>query len=109
MVCFDPDAPGGVWIHWLVYDIQPGITGFPEGVPPAYRVRGKYKQGLNSWRRVGYGGPHPPRGQTHRYIFRLYALKSRITLPGGAKFKQVEAALQGRVLARTEIMGTYRR
>ncbi len=109
LICFDPDAPGGLWVHWLVYAISPALSGLPAAVPPSYTVPGKYRQGLNSWRRVGYGGPHPPRGQRHRYFFRLFALNTLVTLPGGAKYKQVLAAMRGHVIAQTEIMGTYRR
>jgi len=109
LVCEDPDAPGRTWIHWVVYDIAPNLKELPAGVRPSREMPGKFKQGVNSWRRLGYGGPHPPPGKAHRYYFRLYAISQPVGLPGGARWNQVRAAMHGHVLAIAEYMGTYSR
>lgn len=97
----DPDAPGGTWDHWVVFDLAP--TGdIPEDAGPIGT------DGSNSWRRTGYGGPCPPRG-THRYYFRILALDSMLGLPSGATKEAVLTAAEGRVLAEAVLMGTYAR
>jgi len=109
LLCLDPDAPGGTWVHWVVYDISPGVREMRKGVKPAGEAPGRFRQGLNSWRRTGYGGPHPPPGKTHRYFFRLFALDRTLDLPPGASPTAVRKAMRGHVLGQTETMGTYRR
>ncbi len=95
----DPDAPGGTWVHWLVFDLPPSAE-IPEG------AAGLGVPGVNSWRRVGYGGPQPPSG-IHRYVFRVFALDDTLRLPERATRREVEAAMQGRVLAEAVLMGRY--
>ncbi|MBC7259110.1 MAG: YbhB/YbcL family Raf kinase inhibitor-like protein [Chloroflexi bacterium] len=108
LIMDDPDAPAGVWDHWLLYNLPADARGLPEGIAPdAARPDGS-RHGANSWGRLGYGGPCPPSG-THRYFFRLYALDTTLNLAAGANKAQVLAAMAGHVLAQGELMGTYRR
>lgn len=108
LVCDDPDAPAGDWVHWTVYDLPPDSTGLPEGVPPSDDVPGGGRQGRNDFRRIGYGGPCPP-GGTHRYVFALYALDRMLRLRGGAAKGEVRAAIRGHVLAEGRLTGKYSR
>jgi hypothetical protein len=103
LIMDDPDAPGGTWDHWLVWNIEPETGSIPEGNVPERAV-----QGSNSWGRNDYGGPCPPSG-THRYFFRLYALRDRLGLPPGSDKAQLLAAMRGLLLAECELMGTYRK
>jgi len=108
LICDDPDAPVGTWVHWVVYDLPAETRGLPEAVPADADLPGGGRSGENSWRRLGYGGPCPPSG-THRYFFKLYALDTVLGLDAGAGKKQVLKAMEGHVLAQAEVMGTYSR
>ena len=111
LICDDPDAPVGTWTHWLLWGLSPDRTELPEGVEAAQTLPelDGAKQGTNDFGDIGYGGPQPPRGTTHRYFFRLYALSEPLALRPGAKASEVHAALEGKVLAKAEIMATYSR
>ncbi len=111
LICDDPDAPMGIWTHWLIWGISPDLTELPEGVikKPIIESFGPAHQGRNDFGDIGYGGPMPPRGTTHRYFFRLYALSAPLGLAWGAKAAEVHAALEGKVLAQAETMATYSR
>jgi len=109
LICDDPDAPMGTWTHWLIYDIPGDSAGLKEGIPPMDVVEGGAKQGLNSWPRIGYGGPSPPPGKPHRYFFKLYALKDMLGLPPGVDKRTLLRAMEGRVLGQAEFHGTYGR
>lgn len=109
LVCDDPDAPVGLWVHWVVYNIPSRTTALPEGVGKGAALPTDAQEGKNSWGRTGYGGPCPPPGKPHRYFFTLYALDAPLNLLGGGTKAQVEAAMKGHVLARTELMGTFGR
>jgi Raf kinase inhibitor-like YbhB/YbcL family protein len=102
LVMDDPDAPGGTFDHWLVWNIPPGTTEVPEGAEP------QGVQGRTGFGKQGYGGPCPP-GGTHRYRFKLYALDRQLDLKAGARKGQLEAAMKGHVLAETLLQGTYAR
>ncbi len=108
LVCDDPDAPGGVWDHWVLYNLSPGTPGLPQGLPASATYPDGSMAGKNSWGRLGYGGPCPPRG-THRYYFTLYALDAPLSLPPGAAKKDVLAASKGHILASATLMGRYKR
>jgi len=110
LIMDDPDAPVGTFTHWVVYDIPAHQTELPEDFPKQADVGG-IRQGVNDFRRVGYGGPCPPRGHgRHRYFFKLYALDvPTLGLPGGALRTEVEARMRGHVLAEAQYMGTYER
>ena len=97
----DPDVEGGSWTHWVAFDLPPA-AGIPEG------ASAPGVDGLNSWRRAGYGGPCPPSG-IHRYLFRVYALDDTLRLPERSSRGAVEAAMRGRVLAEAVLMGRYGR
>jgi Raf kinase inhibitor-like YbhB/YbcL family protein len=101
----DPKAPQRTWVHWVLYNIPPTATGLPEGVASASLPAGT-REGLNDWRRTGYGGPCPPIGR-HRYFHKLYALGTVLPDLGAATKAQVEAAMKDHVLARAELVGTY--
>ena len=98
----DPDAPGGTWVHWVVWDIPPGTTRIPAGTLPAGAAEGR-----NSWGRPGYGGPQPPRGQTHRYVFTVLALDTVLHLPARAGESALLRAVTGHVLAKATLTGRY--
>jgi Raf kinase inhibitor-like YbhB/YbcL family protein len=107
LICDDPDAPGGTWVHWVVYNVSADARGLPEAVVDDAALSGGV-HGENSWRRADYGGPCPPSG-THRYFFKLYALDTTLTLEPGASKAQVLNAMEGHILAEVELMGTYAR
>lgn len=109
LICDDPDAPAGTWVHWVVYGIPPEATGLAEAVPASPRLPDGSLQGRNDFGRVGYGGPCPPPGAPHRYFFRLYALRSRPALEPGLTKAACLKAIQGQLIATAECMGTYRR
>lgn len=108
LTCADPDAPSGLWVHWVVFDLPSSVTGLPEGVPPNPEISGGGRQGKNDFRKIGYGGPCPPSG-THRYVFTLYALDSTSGLPAGASRKDLLAAMREHVLGQATLTGTYSR
>ncbi|MGH8222575.1 MAG: YbhB/YbcL family Raf kinase inhibitor-like protein [Woeseiaceae bacterium] len=103
----DPDAPKMTWIHWVLYNLPADCAGLAEGIG-AERLPGGTRQGLNDWKRVGYGGPCPPIGR-HRYYFRLYALETSLGHLGRPTSADLERAMRGHVLAEATLMGTYRR
>ena len=109
LLCDDPDAPRGTWVHWVLYDLDPGRSELPAALPRAATVAGGAVQGKNDFGKLGYGGPCPPRGPAHRYFFRLLALDRKLGLPAGATMREVLAAAEGHILARTELMGRYGR
>jgi len=109
LICDDPDAPMGTWVHWVIYDLPPAASGLSEGVPKSPELANGAKQGVNDYKRIGYGGPCPPPGKPHRYFFKLYALDTMTSLKPGATKKDLLKALDGHVLAEGELMGTYQR
>lgn len=109
LIMDDPDAPAGTWVHWVLYGLAATLRELPEGVPARDTVPGLGAQGLNDFRRVGYGGPCPPRGPAHRYFFKLYALDTALTLPPRQTKAQVLKAIEGHILGQAELMGRYQR
>lgn len=109
LICDDPDAPAGTWVHWVVYAIPSGATGLAEGVPPSKTLADGSKQGMNDFGKIGYGGPCPPRGKPHRYFFKIYALGADPALGPGASKQQLLKALEGKILGQAELVGTYGR
>lgn len=108
LICDDPDAPAGGWVHWVMFNIPAGLREIPEDIGPDKRVAGMGIQGRNDFGRIGYGGPMPPSG-THRYFFRVYALDIILSpepAPGKALLLKL---MEGHVLARGELMGRYGR
>jgi Raf kinase inhibitor-like YbhB/YbcL family protein len=109
LVCDDPDAPSGDWVHWVIYDIPATITALPEHVPAIETLSNGARQGINDFGRVGYGGPCPPPGKPHRYFFRLYALDACPTLRSLPKKTDLLQAIRGHILAEAQLIGTYQR
>jgi Raf kinase inhibitor-like YbhB/YbcL family protein len=108
LICEDPDAPVGNWVHWVVYNIPDKVNSFEEGVPGDSTLECCANQGTNSWGSIGYGGPAPPSG-THRYFFRLYALDTMLDLEPGATEAAVRRSMDGHILHTAELMGMYGR
>jgi Raf kinase inhibitor-like YbhB/YbcL family protein len=102
----DPKAPQRTWVHWVVYDLPPDARGLPEGVAPKDLPKGAWV-GTNDWKKAAYGGPCPPIGR-HRYFHKLYALDTVLGLPDATK-RDLERAMEGHVLAKAEVVGTYQR
>lgn len=109
LICDDPDAPRGTWVHWVLYNLPAGSRSLAEGVSTEPTLDNGARQGTNDFGKTGYGGPAPPRGRAHRYFFKLYALDKPLDLPPGATKAQVVAAMKGHVLGEGHLMGTYRR
>ncbi|MBI3988628.1 MAG: YbhB/YbcL family Raf kinase inhibitor-like protein [candidate division NC10 bacterium] len=109
LICDDPDAPVGTWVHWVLYGLTPEIRELPEGVPTQPTLPGGGKQGRNDFRKIGYGGPCPPKGPAHRYFFKLYALNAEPALGPGATKQELLNAMANHILAQAELMGRYRR
>ena len=108
LVCEDPDAPSGFFVHWLVWDIAPMNRELRENLPKAGETNGVL-QGENGFGRIGWGGPSPPRGKPHRYVFRLYAVDEKPPIGAGATRDELEDALEGHVLAEAMVIGMYGR
>jgi Raf kinase inhibitor-like YbhB/YbcL family protein len=103
----DPAAPRMTWVHWLLYDLPPTVTGLPQGVTQAALPAGT-RQGRNDWKRTGYGGPCPPVGR-HRYFHKLYALDVRLGDLSSPDKRALEAAMHGHVIASAELVGTFQK
>jgi Raf kinase inhibitor-like YbhB/YbcL family protein len=109
LVVDDPDAPGGTWTHWVVFNLPAQTRAMEENVPKQDELANGGLQGLTSFGSVGYGGPCPPPGKAHRYFFRLYALDTVLSLKTGATREDVVAALKGHTLGEAQLMGRYKR
>jgi Raf kinase inhibitor-like YbhB/YbcL family protein len=105
----DHDAPVGSFVHWVLYDVPPETRSLPEGVPKQDQLPDGSRQGRNDFDKIGYGGPCPPGGSSHRYTFSLYALDSKLNLASGASRTQLEAAVKGHILARGQLIARYKR
>ena len=109
LIMDDPDAPAGTWVHWVLYDLPPDACGLPEGVPKDRSLSNGARQGRNDFGKIGYNGPCPPRGRSHRYFFKPYALDSVTNLGPGARKGDLENAIRGHVLAQTNLIGQFQR
>ncbi len=108
LIMDDPDAPGGMFVHWVLYNIPASTRKLPEGMPKNETLGDGSRQGMTDFGRVGYGGPCPPKG-THRYYFKIHALDTMLSLQPGASKKQLEDAMKGHILEQGELMGRYER
>jgi len=99
LIVDDPDAPGGTWVHWVLWNVDPRTTRIDQVTIP----RGA-QEGVNSWKQRHYRGPCPPSG-THRYFFRLYALNQQLNLPASTTSKDLDKAMHGKIIAQCELMG----
>jgi len=109
LIADDPDAPGGTWVHWVLYNLPATVSELREGMPTTETIPTGVAQGRNDFRRIGYGGPCPPRGNAHRYFFRIYALDTELSLKPGATKKDLLRAMEGHILAEGQLRGTYKR
>ncbi|MCD6583975.1 MAG: YbhB/YbcL family Raf kinase inhibitor-like protein [Candidatus Omnitrophota bacterium] len=109
IICDDPDAPFKVWVHWVVYNIPSNRRKLEENIPHQGVLEDGTLQGINDFRRIGYGGPCPPPGATHRYFFKVYALDTVLDLKEGATKKEVLKKIKGHILDKGELIGLYKR
>jgi Raf kinase inhibitor-like YbhB/YbcL family protein len=107
LVVDDPDAPRGIWTHWLLYNLPPYLSELAEGIHAADLPR-EVRHGLNDWNATGYRGPCPPSGR-HRYRFTLHALDEPLPYLGTPRKDQLAAAMTGHILATAQLVGTYRK
>ena len=109
LICDDPDAPSGVFTHWVLFNLPASTRQLPEGVPAQNQLQNGALHGRNDFRRNGYGSPCPPSGPAHRYRFTLYALDKPLDLKAGVSKQQVIDAMKGHILAQGQLTGTYQR
>lgn len=109
LIVDDPDAPVGTWDHWVIFNLPVNTSELPEGLVNSEELPSGVIQGQNSWNRVGYNGPCPPKGSKHRYFFKLYALDTTLKLTSKANKGDVEKAMQGHILAEAKLMGRFGR
>ncbi len=109
LVMDDPDAPVGVFTHWLIFDLPPNMQELPEGVPNEEQLAAGGKQGKNDFGRVGYGGPCPPAGKPHRYRFHLYGLDRFTGLKPDISKQQLLDAIEGHIVDSAQLTGKYQR
>ena len=108
LICDDPDAPMGTWIHWVLFNIPVSANGLTAEIPSDASLENGARHGTNDFRRLGYGGPCPP-GGTQRYFFKLFALDAELNLESGVTKAELLDAMQGHILAEARLMGTYKR
>jgi Raf kinase inhibitor-like YbhB/YbcL family protein len=108
LICDDPDAPVGVWDHWMLFNIPGSTNELHEGVPKKPELANGARHGKNSWGRLDYGGPCPPSG-VHRYFFKLFALDTILNLKSGASKKEIMKAMENHTLASAELMGKFKK
>lgn len=108
LICDDPDAPAGTWVHWVMYNIPANTSALPEGISAKEKLSDGSRQGLNDFRNIGYGGPCPP-GGTHRYFFKLYALQDSLKNIPKATKAEIERAMEEHVIASCQLIGKYKR
>ncbi len=110
LIMDDPDAPMGTWVHWVIYNIPSNTTILKENIEKKPILENGIVQGKNSWGKIGYGGPCPPKiTGSHRYFFKLFAIDTKLKLKPGATKKEVLKAINGHVIAKTTLMGIYSR
>jgi len=108
LICDDPDAPMGTWVHWVLFNLPANVNELPEVIPPERELESGAKQGMSDFHKIGYGGPCPP-GGTHRYFFKIYALDTEVDLEAGATKPDLLEAMEGHILAEGQLMGKYSR
>jgi Raf kinase inhibitor-like YbhB/YbcL family protein len=108
LICDDPDAPMGTWVHWVIFNIPASANKLNEKISSHKVLEDGTAQGNNDFRKIGYGGPCPP-GGIHRYFFKIYALDKRVELAPGATEKELIKEMEGHILAEGKLMGKYSR
>jgi Raf kinase inhibitor-like YbhB/YbcL family protein len=111
LICDDPDAPVGLWVHWVLFNLPGDTKELPEHVPTDRELKNGAKQGANSWseKNIGYRGPAPPPGKPHRYFFKVYAVGKMLDLSAGATKDDLMSAMKGHILGQGQLMGKYGR
>lgn len=109
LICDDPDAPAGTWVHWVIFNIPPQTTEIKENTAKQAQLPDGSVQGINDFGRAGYGGPCPPPGKAHRYYFRVYALDTKLQLGEKTTRADLLRAMKGHILAQGETMGQFKR
>lgn len=107
LIVDDPDAPGGTWVHWVLYDLPGDARKLGEGVAKDRQLPDGARQGRNDFGKIGYNGPCPPKGGPHRYFFKLYALDRKTNLKTGAIKAELEHAMKIHILAKAEFVGRF--
>jgi Raf kinase inhibitor-like YbhB/YbcL family protein len=108
IICDDPDAPGGTYVHWVLFNLPGDLKGLSENLPKTETLKNGAKQGRSDFGKTGYGGPCPP-GGTHRYFFKLYALGTELDSKPGITKRELLKAMEGYILAEAQLMGRYSR
>jgi Raf kinase inhibitor-like YbhB/YbcL family protein len=108
IICDDPDAPVGTWVHWVLFNIPATVNKLPQSMLPDKVLESGARHGINDFRKFGYGGPCPP-GGTHRYYFKIYALDIELTQEPGLTKAELLKAMKGHILAEGQVMGRYKR
>ena len=103
----DPSAPKMTWVHWILYNLPPNVSALPEGIQSAKLPPGT-AEGLNDWKRTGYGGPCPPIGR-HHYHHKLYALDKELKGLNKPTKTEMLVAMQDHIIAQTQLIGTYQK
>jgi Raf kinase inhibitor-like YbhB/YbcL family protein len=107
LICDDPDAPVGTWVHWVIYNIPADTRRLAQAVSARERLADGSLQGRNDFGRPGYGGPCPPGGRPHRYVFTLYALNELLEVGPGLTKRDLLQAMSGHILTQAELTGSY--
>jgi len=108
LICDDPDAPMGTYVHWVLFNLPGNLQELPEHMPTEKVLKNGARQGINDFGEIGYGGPCPP-GGTHRYYFKIYALNMELDSDPGITKKELLRAMEGHILAEGQLMGRYNR
>jgi len=108
LICDDPDAPMGTWVHWVLFNLPSDAKELAENIPTEETLPNGAKQGVNDFGRIGYGGPCPP-GGTHRYFFKIYALDTEVDLQAGADKRRLLKTMEGHILGQDQLIGKYKR
>jgi Raf kinase inhibitor-like YbhB/YbcL family protein len=109
LICDDPDAPAGTWVHWVLWNLPAATKQLDEHVAKTATLPNGACQGSNDFPGIGYDGPMPPPGKPHRYFFKLYALDTTLSLKAGATKQDLLDAMKGHIVAEGQLMGTYHR
>ena len=109
LICDDPDAPVGTWVHWVIYNIPKDWLQLQENIVKQGTLADGTSQGVNDFGKIGYGGPCSPRGKRHRYFFKLYALDITLSLEEASRKKDLIKAMRGHILAEAKLIGLYKR
>jgi len=109
ILCDDPDAPVGEWVHWILFNLPPETAKLDANIPRQAKLPTGAAQGLNDYNRHGYDGPWPPPGKPHRYFFKVFALDAKLNLTEKARKTDLLKAMQGHILAQGQLVGTFQR